>query len=172
MAKIRVFYGFQTSVSICVLIRERKKLAPSLRSLSKALFSELSIEPSMKSRARKCGRTFLALFMTFSKFRRTRRTFKNRPKLTKTYVIFDKMVVIRRKSVIFGRTNWSGSSPSFKNQKFGIHKNINSKFSTPKFLDPKFGLNLKIFQIYRTVIFMAKKNYISQSLKNLQRKLT
>ena len=42
------FYGFQSSISISLLIRERKTLAPSLRSLSKALNSELSIEPSTK----------------------------------------------------------------------------------------------------------------------------
>ena len=47
-AKIQVFYGFQSSVSISTPIGERKKLAPSVRSLSKALFSELSGEPSTK----------------------------------------------------------------------------------------------------------------------------
>ena len=46
--KIGVFHGFQSSVSISTLIQERKKLAPSLRSLSKALNSELSIEPLTK----------------------------------------------------------------------------------------------------------------------------
>ena len=48
MAKIGVFHGFQSSISISTLIRERKKLAPSSRSLSKALKTELSIEPSTK----------------------------------------------------------------------------------------------------------------------------
>ena len=49
--KIGVFYGFQSSVSISTLIQEQKMLAPSSRSLSKALNSELSIEPSTKGLA-------------------------------------------------------------------------------------------------------------------------
>ena len=48
IAKNGVFHGFQRSVSISVLIQERKMLAPSSRSLSKALFSELSIETLTK----------------------------------------------------------------------------------------------------------------------------
>ena len=44
MTKIGVFFGFQSVESMSTLILERKKLAPSLRSLSKALNSELSGE--------------------------------------------------------------------------------------------------------------------------------
>ena len=51
IAKIGVFHGFQSSVSISTLIREQKMLAPSFRSLSKALIPELSIEPSTKGLA-------------------------------------------------------------------------------------------------------------------------
>ena len=49
--KIVVFYGFHTSLSISTIIIKRKMLAPSVRSLSKALNSELSIEPSTKGLA-------------------------------------------------------------------------------------------------------------------------
>ena len=43
--KIVVFHGFHSSLSISTLIIKRKMLAPSFRALSKALNSELSIEP-------------------------------------------------------------------------------------------------------------------------------
>ena len=46
--KIQLFYGYHSSVSISTVNLERKGLAPSSRSLSKALNSELSIEPSTK----------------------------------------------------------------------------------------------------------------------------
>ena len=47
-AKIEVFRGFQSLASISTLILRGKMIAPSLRSLSKALISELSIEPLTK----------------------------------------------------------------------------------------------------------------------------
>ena len=46
--KIEVFQGFQSSTSISTLILRWKMVAPSMRSLSKALNSELSIEPLTK----------------------------------------------------------------------------------------------------------------------------
>ena len=48
IAKIEVFRGFQSISSISSLILRGKMIAPSLRSLSKALNSELSIEPLTK----------------------------------------------------------------------------------------------------------------------------
>ena len=44
VTKIGVFPGFQSAESISTLMLEPKKLAPSIRSLSKALNSELSGE--------------------------------------------------------------------------------------------------------------------------------
>ena len=49
--KIVVFHGFHSSLSISTLIIKRKMLAPSFRSLSKALIPELSIELSTKGLA-------------------------------------------------------------------------------------------------------------------------
>ena len=43
-----VFRGFQRSLTISTLTQKRKMVAPSMRSLSKALFSELSGEPLTK----------------------------------------------------------------------------------------------------------------------------
>ena len=51
VAKIEVFQGFQSSSSISTLIPKPKMVAPSMKALSKALISELSIEPSTKGLA-------------------------------------------------------------------------------------------------------------------------